>query len=104
MPRKKKRKASVVVPLPLPKKRKQWSDESMCFAMEEVQAGRLGANEAARTYGLPCTTLKDGLRGRVVHGTNPGPRPYLDKEEERALADHLIEVAKLGYGKTRKKS
>ena len=31
------------------------------------------------------------LKGKVVHGTNPGPRPFLD----------LVKAAQLGYGKTR---
>lgn len=42
------------------------------------------------------------MRGRVVHGTNPGPSTYLDKDEEHALAEHLIDAAKIGYGKTRR--
>ncbi len=44
----------------------------MVLAMEVVKAGRFGVNEAARMYGLPSSTLKDRLGGRVVHGTNPG--------------------------------
>ena len=47
---------------PLPKKRKQWSNKSMVLAMEAVQAGRFGVNEAARMYDLPSTTLKDWMR------------------------------------------
>ena len=31
-----------------------------------------------------------------------GPSLYLDATEEQELADHLITVAKIGYGKTRK--
>lgn len=50
----------------------------------------------------PPTTLKDHLSGRVKHGTKSGPRLYLNDCEERALADHLIEAAKIGYGKTTK--
>ena len=38
----------------------------------------------------------------VSHGTKPGPAPYLDPTEEQELANHLITVAKIGYGKTRK--
>ena len=26
---------------------------------------------------VPRSTLKDRISGRVIHGTNPGPRPYL---------------------------
>ena len=36
------------------------------------------------------------------HGTKPGPKPYLSAKEECDLADHLIQSAKIGYGKTRK--
>ena len=46
--------------------------------------------------------LKDRLSGRVKHGTKPGTKAYLTKEEESALANHLIEAASIGYGKTRK--
>lgn len=101
MPRRRKRKPAAQ-PKPPAKKRKQWDNNSMQLAMEAVKSGRLGVNEAARTYGLPFTTLKDRMRGRVVHGTNPGPRPFLDKQEEKLLTDHLVQVAQLGYGKTRK--
>ena len=53
-------------------------------------------------YGVPKSTLHDCICGRVRHGTKPGPSPYLDTTEEQELANHLITVAKIGYGKTRK--
>ncbi len=37
----------------------------------------------------------------MVHGTNPGRRPFLTQEEEKCLTDHLVHIAQLGYGKTR---
>ena len=83
MPRKRKRKVAAAQPKPPAKKRKQWDNDSMLLAMEAVKSGKLGVNEASRTYGLPSTTLKDRMRGRVVHGTNPGPRPFLDEQEEK---------------------
>ena len=63
-------------------------------------------NAAARDHGVPPTTLKNRLSGRVVDGTNPGPVPYLSKEEEKDLEEYLIEANKIGYGKhgTRSKS
>ena len=51
---------------------------------------------------MPPTTLKDRLSGRVQHGTKPGPKRYLTTKEESALADHLVDVAKVGYGKSRR--
>ncbi len=86
----------------LPTKRKNWSNASMLAAIEAVRKGDISINKAALLHGIPSTTLKDRLSGRVAHGTKPGPRQYLDHEEERALANHLVEAARAGYGKTRK--
>ena len=82
------------------KKRKMWSNESMINAMEAVRSG-MGVNRAALEYGVPKATLKDRIAGRVVHGIKPGPEPYLTAEEEDELATFLIEVCKMGHGKTK---
>ena len=50
----------------------------MIAAMNSVEKGSSGVNQAALLYGVPKTSLKNRLSGRVVHGTKPGPRPYLD--------------------------
>lgn len=83
-------------------KRLQWSNESMEAAMEAVTTGVTSINKAAVIYGVPCTTLKDRMSGRVKHGTKSGRQRYLDKDEEQALADHLVQAASVGYGKTRR--
>ena len=59
-------------------------------------------NSVARETGVSTTTLKNRLSGRVVHGTNSGPVPYLSKVEEDELVDYLSEANKVGYGKTRR--
>ena len=56
----------------------------------------LSINKTALLHGVPPTTLKDRLSGRVVLGTNSGPKRYLDEQEELALADHLVESASWG--------
>lgn len=38
----------------------------------------------------------------MLHGTNPGPMPYLNNAEEMELVEYLSEANKLGYGKTRR--
>ena len=83
-------------------KRKQWSEESMTVALNEFRKGIHPINKIAVLYGVPKSTLYDRISGRARHGTKPGPSPYLDPIEEQELADHLITVAKIGYGKTRK--
>ena len=74
----------------------------MLATMEAVKDETVSINKSALLHGVPLTTLKDRLSGRVKHGIKPGPRPYLNDGEESALADHLTEAAKIGYGKTRK--
>ena len=68
----------------------------MVGAMREVANGTMGA---AAEYGVPRTTLKDRIAGRVVHGTNMGTQPYLTREEEMELVDFLITYSNTGYGK-----
>ena len=62
-----------------PKKLCSWSDEQMRWAMEAVINGELGINRSAIQYGVPKTTLKDCISGRVQHGTKPGQVAYLKK-------------------------
>ena len=109
MPRQRRKRRSQSAPAALRDKkkrqyakRKQWTNESMEAALEAVRKGPISINKAAKLHGVPSTTLKDRLSGRVLHGSKPGPVKYLNEEEERALSDHLIKAAKTGYGKTRK--
>ena len=53
----------------------------------------VSGNRAADLNGIPRSTLKDRLSGRVVHGTNPGPTD---------LARHLLTAAEIGYEKTQR--
>ena len=57
---------------------------------------------AAKEHDVPRTTLQDRILGKVVHGTKPGPRPYLEPIEENELSNFLVDTAKAGFGKTRK--
>ena len=36
----------------------------------------------------------------MIHGRKPGHKPYLTKQEEKELTDHLVLAAKVGYSKT----
>ena len=73
----------------------------MLKAMEAVKEGKMRVNRAALEHGVPRTTLKDRIAGRVIHGTNMGPKPYLTHDEEEELVKFLIQCSKMGYGKTR---
>lgn len=69
-----------------------------------IAAVKNGSNilRAAKEHGVPRQTLQDRISGRVVHGTKPGPKPYLTSVEEKELSNFLVDVSKAGYGKTRK--
>ena len=84
-----------------PAKLRTWSNDSMLQAMDAVKSGKMGVNRAAVEHGVPRTTLKDRIAGRVVHGTNMGPKAYLTHEEEKELVKFLFECSKMGHGKTR---
>ena len=82
-------------------KRKQWADEEMAAAISAVKNG-MTIKRPAKEHGVPPSTLRDRINGRVVHGTKPGPRPYLSLDEEKELGSFLKSCANLGYSKTRR--
>ena len=55
----------------------------MRLALEAVKEGEIGTSRATRTFGVPATTLKKRLSGRIKHGTNTGPPPNLSRGIER---------------------
>ena len=69
--------------------------------MKSVMDDSLSANRAADLHGVPQSTLKDRLSGRVIHGAKPGPKPYLTVDEEAELSQHLLQASAMGLGKTR---
>ena len=74
-------------------KRRKWTDEQMKAAMKSVIDDSLSANRAADLHGVPRSTLKDHLSGRVIHGTKPGPKPYLTVDEEAEILEEEMLVA-----------
>ena len=73
----------------------------MTAANKAVQEGQ-SISQAARDHRVPKTTLYDWVSGRVTHGTNPGPQPYLNSQEEKELGTYLKHCAKVGCGKMRR--
>ena len=65
-----------------PKRAKQWNNESIAA----VQDKGISSNHAAKLFGVPPSTLKDRLSGRVLHGTKPGPvQRFLGKNKQTEL-------------------
>ena len=72
----------------------------MIAAMNAVKGGG-HIKRAAKEHGVPVGTLRDRISGRVVHGTKPGPGPYLSSTEEAELSSFLQSCSKVGYRRTR---
>ena len=68
----------------------------MLAALEAANKG-VPVRRAATQYGVPRSTLQDRVLGKVVHGRNPGPKPYLVPAEENELSQFLVDVAQVGY-------
>jgi len=74
----------------------------MVAAMEEVKKGCISIKRASEQCDVPRTTLQDRLVGRVQHGVEPSPKPYLNEVKEKDLAEFLEVTSSIGYSKTRK--
>ena len=77
-------------------KRRQWKSEVMEAAMTAVKQG-VSVIAAARQHSVPRKTLDDRIKGRVTHGSNPGPSTVLTAREEEALASYLLYMAERGF-------
>ena len=75
-------------------KRKCWNPDDMQRAIEAVSDEKLTVSAAARHFHVPRKTLDDRMKGLVQHGTNPGSKTVLSAEEEEALVQYLVYMAK----------
>ena len=56
----------------------------MLGALKAVGEGTMSINRAATEYGVPKIILKDWVAGRVMHGSNPGPKQVMEEEMQSA--------------------
>ena len=63
--------------------------------MQAACSNGMHVKKAAAEYGVPTTTLRDRITGRVVHGTKPG---HLSSSEETELSHFLKTCTDIGYG------
>ena len=76
----------------------------MKAAIDAVKSRKCSINRAASDHGVLATTLKDRLSGRVKENCVPGPRRYMNNEEEAELGTFLKPVLPLAMVKQEKKS
>jgi hypothetical protein len=62
----------------------------------------MSVKKAARIYGIPVTTLRDRVLGKVDHDKAVfGKAPLFDNNEEYNLVKHFKKMSSYGYGYTR---
>jgi len=84
------------------KKRKQYNHDSIVAAYNAVKDSNISVHAAAKQYGVPLTTLRDRIDGRIGLDSNrPGPSILMDKDEEKEIVHFLHTMAKYGYRYTR---
>jgi hypothetical protein len=69
--------------------RLQWRNKDMLEAMCAVEERKLTIRGAAKKFGVPYSTLKDRVHGRVKHGVKPGVKTVLSPEEEEELVNYI---------------
>nr|CAI5838031.1 unnamed protein product [Callosobruchus analis] len=78
-----------------------WRLEDLNSAMEAVQSARIGVNEAARQFKVPCTTLRRKLKSGGTKTNRLGPPAVLGDENEKKIVAHIIKTQNRGFAPTR---
>ena len=73
-----------------PRKLCQWSETAMSKALDLVVEGKMGINRAALECGVPRTTLKGRITGKVAPGCRKSKKAYLTEEEEKELVTYSV--------------
>ena len=74
----------------------------MLAAMKVVEDKQMNIHQASKYFAVPRKSLENRVKKRVVHGTNPGPAPVLNNEEEGALVEYVKYMARGGFPMNRK--
>ena len=67
-----------------------------------VEIREMSCRQAADSFDIPYSMLRDRVSGRVVQGATSGPRTYLSDSEEGEVVNFLIHCADVGCAKLRK--
>jgi hypothetical protein len=79
---------------------KKYSQTSLEEAVKQVKAG-MSYRRATQYYGVPSSTLLDKIKGYRPLVSTQGPSPVLTIQEEQKLAKWCVDMAAIGYGRTR---
>ena len=80
-----------------PARLRQWRQEDMMKALEEVRSGTKKASAAARDNGVPRKTLCDRLHKKVDDDCKLGGPTILTEEQEKSLCGYIEYMASQGF-------
>ena len=88
--------------MPDKSKKLPYDDSQVIAAIAAVKNGS-SFNAAAIKHGVPLSTLRDRYYGKYNPDKHkPGPSTYLSEEQEELLQRHILSMAKIGYGVSKK--
>jgi hypothetical protein len=76
---------------------RQWSQQDMNDAYNDVRGGFLTISKASRVYDVPRKTLSDRIHGNVDLHAKMGPSTALSTEEEASLVRYIEYMAGRGF-------
>jgi hypothetical protein len=77
----------------------------MADAYNMVIEQNLPVERVAKKFGIPITTLKDRVRGRIsIDTVRSGPQTSFTQEQEAFLSQHLLTMAEMGFGYSRQET
>ncbi|ESO89300.1 hypothetical protein LOTGIDRAFT_229168 [Lottia gigantea] len=83
-------------------KYRSYSPTMLTNAYVDVIDKKLNVSKAAKKYCVPIQTLRDRVLGHIsIDNVKSGPPPVFDCEQEARLAEHIKDMASLGYTYTR---
>ena len=84
------------------KKYRGYSQENLAKAFKAVKEKNTPVQRAAREFGVPESTLRDRIKGKVsLQKTRSGPPPVLGVKEENKLVEYLQLLTDFGYSFSR---
>ena len=82
--------------MPLTRKNGNWSDKNLYNAMNVMIDDGMPLREAGRLFGVPTTSLRDHLYGKI-RGRHRGIKPTLNSHIEKKLVDYVFKMQELDH-------
>lgn len=81
--------------------RGSWTEESLILAINSIINKEMSIGKAAKSYGIPKTTLRNRVASADSRKKSMGPSSQLGDEAEKKLAKHIKELQSVGFAPTR---